>query len=225
MAAAGALADSAAAATSAHSTLFYASPDLAVWVGLQRPQVGPQHVLRGGAGELDSLMAGATSPFTGTLLAVVDGDTHDVESWFDRHAYRSLAVTGADAGLVVYGFPAAPLAQIPAAASWQDLQLPGLRSHLHTQAGLVLPLETALTGNLDPSRKLSYRLVGPDGAVLAAADRALAPTDRFGLLVPPATPPGVYNVVALLYDAQTQAVLADRSGNGEVVLFRVSVDQ
>jgi hypothetical protein len=223
MQAAAAVSAAIAAAASSHSTLLYASPALAVWVGMQAPQPAPERILQGGQEELAALAA--TGVLTGTLLAVTDGDTHDVESWLDARAYRSLAVGGDRAALVAYGFPSAPLVETGATAAWDGLQMTALSSHLQTQGGLVLPLEPSFDGNLDPNRKLSYRLQDAGGAVLAASDRALAPTDRFGLFVPPATPPGVYNVVALLYDAQTQAVLADRSGNGEVILFRVSVDQ
>ncbi|MEO8084387.1 MAG: glycosyltransferase family 39 protein [Ardenticatenales bacterium] len=73
-----------------------------------------------------------------------------------------------------------------------------------------------------PARRphnVSVRLLAPDGTIVAHADRAPAagavPTtawtpgdsivDRHGLLVPAATPPGIYHLALILYDAETLA--------------------
>ncbi len=79
--------------------------------------------------------------------------------------------------------------------------------------------------------KVSLRLVAPDGTVVAAADRpadeATAPmsqwpigqpvTDRQGLVVPEALPPGTYRLEAILYQGANLASVATWGGPAVVV--------
>ena len=110
-------------------------------------------------------------------------------------------------------------------AAWPDLSLTSLRMDPLVAPGQVLPLAITVDGSFDRGLKVSGRLQAPDGTVLASHDRVLAPADRFGLFVPPDTPPGTYDVVAIVYDPATMEQVPDVNGAEVVVLTTVRVQE
>lgn len=72
--------------------------------------------------------------------------------------------------------------------------------------------------------KGSYRLLNANGDVVAQLDRDVAPESRFGLFVPPDTPPGIYTVAVTVYDPATLAPVAPENGNTLTPLFEVPVE-
>lgn len=207
-------------AWSAHATLVYASADEAVWVGIHDPAASPVQILD--AAEPAALAT--LAELQDTVLIVWDHQAGVLQSWLDEHAYRTYEVGDDFAAVAIYGRPTQALQPIPAAVTWPDLQLSRLQSHPTVQPGQVLPLAVEWQGTVPASFKLSFRLLGQDGTVIASHDRPLLPSDRFGLFVPPQTPAGAYALVAVLYDANTLTNQADQTGNEAPVLGTVQVE-
>ena len=214
-----AVAEAIRAAWSPHGSLIYADSDLAVWVGLHGLPTERLRVLDEAAAHPDE----ALSPIYDTLFVVSDVDSAPLLDWLNSHAYHASA-TGSDfAGLDIYGRPQEPLVDAAVGATWPGLTLSELRSLATVAPGQVLPLELAWDGAIDPRLKVSLRLIGKDGAILASHDHPILPQDRLGLFVPPATAPGSYQVVAVVYDAQTLEPVPDTNNTTNVPIMTVTV--
>jgi len=215
------VADAIVQAWSPHASLIYANSDLAVWVGIHDPAAARVHVLRGD----DALDASTLDPLDDTLLVVWDHNAAGLAAWMDEHAYRTTEVGDDFASVAIYGRPQTPLRDLPVQVEWPDSALVGLRTLTTLAPGQVLPIETRFAELPADALKLSVRLVGRDGAVVASHDRPLAADDHFGLFVPPNTAPGDYDLVALLYDPATATVLESRDGGSSAQLVVIHVTE
>lgn len=219
VASARAVAEAVQAAWSDQARLLYASPDLAVWVGMHDPAAERVEVLPAGSTRAPASLAAAEP----TLLVVIDYTNQALEGWLDAHAYRA-AMTGDDfAELVIYGKAAEPLTSLPVDASWDETRLASLHTNREIQPGQVLPVELAFSGATGPETSISLRLLALDGAVIASHDLPLADASRLGLFVPPQTPPGSYHLAAVIYDATTMATMADQNGATPTLLAVIRI--
>lgn len=215
----GVVADAIRAAWSPHASLTYANPDLAVWVGMHDPArervqiLDPEKAV--GVAEFDGLMD--------TQLVVWNHDAGALQQWFDEHGYRAYEVGNDFAAVAVYGLPTQPLQPLTPAAAWADFRIEQVATTPALQAGQVLPITLVVTGTLPPGTKVSLRLLDAQGTMLASHDRFLQAQDRLGLLIPPLTLPGAYQVVAVVYDEATLLPLPDRDDATATPLFTVTV--
>jgi hypothetical protein len=104
------------------------------------------------------------------------------------------------------------LQALAALSPWAALDLAALRSQAQVAPGEVLPVELEMSAASATPLKLSVRLLAPDGTVVAQNDVPVEPALRLGLLVPPGTPSGEYKLGAVLYDPETLAEVATRTG-------------
>lgn len=207
------------------ATLVYASPDLAVLVGRYDPAAAPLIVLQ-------SEGADGTAPLDavrGTVLAVLSPGQQDVTAWLDEHGYLALKTDGEDGWVSAYGIPDAPLAPLSVDVGWRGTRVASLESIDEVQPGDAIPVRvtTESGAGTGEALKWSVRLVDAAGNVLASNDRPFGPPDKFGVFVPPETPPGSYRVIALAYDPATlEPIAAEASqtaGQTEATLFEVVV--
>ena len=109
-------------------------------------------------------------------------------------------------------------------ANWPDVDIIGLKSFEAVSPGEVLPIETAIEGELSTESKISVRVLDENGAAIATHDRPfIAPTDRFGLFIPPDTQPGTYNVVAVRYEPSSGMIMPTATGEESAFLMGIVV--
>lgn len=205
------------------STILYASPELAVWVGQFDP-AGEMYVL---PADWNASEAALLGDLEGTVVAVVDGETKALEEWLDQNLTRALALGDGAPSAVVYGVGSESREAVLLEGRWDSaaLDVAPLASPVDAQAGAVIPIAAAIDGAEGAENvKWSVRLVDDVGNVLAANDRPLVAGDRFGLLVPANTAPGAYRVVARLYDGESLAAIPAPDGRDELSLFEVQVE-
>lgn len=206
-------------AWSSHASLVYATGDLAVWVGMHDPSRARVQVL-----PADRKLAEKNlSDLNDTLLVVLNHEESKLEAWLDQHAYRTIEIGDDFAAVAIYGRPPAPLQNFPTHAAWQDMHLSTVKTYAHIAPGQVLPLETKVEGGMNATAKMSVRLLARDGAIVASHDRPVLAADRFGLFVPPTTPPGVYQLVMLVYQPESGAPFANQLGKDTTPLLTVNV--
>jgi 4-amino-4-deoxy-L-arabinose transferase-like glycosyltransferase len=180
--------------------LIYSTPDVAVWVGIHDPVQSPVKVLDPANGNLEDQFP----QLEGTAFVVFDQSSLPLETWLDQHAYRGDDAGNDDAWVVVYGFAQSLPDLATTTPQWENATaLTSLRALPSVQAGEVLPVEIEMSTMVDAGYKLSLRLVASDNTVIASQDRLLDETMRFGLFVPPATQAGSYQLIVVLYDAET----------------------
>lgn len=201
-----------------HSTLVYTGLDRAAWIARADPPAG-RTVL---AFDADGLDAQALEPLTGTLFVVLEPDAAKAVRRLDSQAYKVLDVGGDFVWVSVYGKPNRPLAPVEVTAAWPGHTLEALGTLTTLAPGEVIPLAVRFAGSTG-ELKWSVRLLDGEGNVVAANDRALTPADRFGLLVPPATTPGVYMLVAVAYDPATLVPVPADDGGDVVYLTDITV--
>ena len=76
---------------------------------------------------------------------------------------------------------------------------------------------------MDGSHKLSVRLLDPTGAVKAQSDERLGPQMHLELELAGDAKPGIFQLVVVLYDPETQAPFPDATGNFMTVLSEIEV--
>ncbi|GIK74050.1 MAG: hypothetical protein BroJett021_30380 [Chloroflexota bacterium] len=180
--------------------LIYSTPDVAVWVGIHDPVQSPVRVLDPTNGNLEDQFPQPE----GTAFVVFDQASLQLETWLDQHAYRGDDAGNDDAWVVVYGFAHSLPDLATTTPQWENATaLTSLRTLPSIQAGEVLPVEIEMSTIVDAGYKLSLRLVASDNTVVASQDRSLDKTMRFGLFAPPATQAGSYQLIVVLYDAET----------------------
>jgi 4-amino-4-deoxy-L-arabinose transferase-like glycosyltransferase len=219
MASAQTVAEAVTAAWSRHAQLLYATPDLAVWVGMHDPAPGRIRVLN--AGESIALADLPNGPIT--WLLVTDAKSQRLESLFDATYYRAGAIGDDFAALVIYGATHHPLTNVAVSASWGAVRLSALHSHPTIEPGQVLPVEIAMNGEIASELKISARLITADGAVIASHDFPLTTDNRFGLFVPPQTPPGRYHLALVVYEGLSLAVIPDQRGATPTLLTTIRI--
>ncbi len=206
---------------SEHATLVYTGLDRAAWVSRADPPNG-RTVLAFSAEGLD---ADALEPLSGTLFVVLELDAAKAVRRLNQQAFKVAEAGGDYVWAAVYGKPNRPLESVALAGggvAWLGHKLESLETLTTLQPGEVIPLDVRFAegaGDL----KWSVRLVDGAGTVVTASDRPIAPSDRFGLLVPPETPPGDYALVAVAYEPATLEPIATNDGRAEVQLATVRV--
>jgi 4-amino-4-deoxy-L-arabinose transferase-like glycosyltransferase len=206
-----------------HATLVYTGLDRGGWVARANPPNGPAVLAFDEAG----LDASAIEPLNGTLFVVLQPGTEKVVRRLNQQAYKVAEAGGDYLWAAVYGKPARPLEVLDTealAASWQGHAIAELRTLTTLQPGEVIPLDVRFALPADEETlKWSVRLVDGEGNIVAVSDRALAPADRFGLLVPPATPPGRYALVAVAYEPATLDNVPTDDGRESLQLAEITV--
>ena len=182
------------------ANLVFDSGDTAVWVGLHNLRadkvVIPQTEGKTGLAPLRDLQ--------GTIFFVARHDTTTRAAVADN-SYLAKILQSGDTTLEVYGRPTQPLADLPVAAPWSEIEFTEVRGLRGVQQGEVLPLEFHVKNLAGRPLKLSLRLLDAQGHVVAQND---VPADsgepvRLGLFVPPGVAPGNYQLAAVLYDPDT----------------------
>ena len=220
---AAAVVEMARAGWSDHATLVYTGLDRAAWVSRADPPAGRTLL----AFDADGLTVDALEPLTGTLFVVLEHDAAKAVRRLDAQAYKVAEVGGDYVWASIYGKPERALERVAlrdGGSMWQAHALEELTTLTTLQAGEVIPVDARFNMPASASNlKWSLRLVDSDGSVLAASDRPIVPADRFGLLVPPQTPPGAYALVAVAYDPATLAPVPTDDGRAQVDLTEITV--
>ena len=203
---------------SEHATLVYTGLDRAAWISRADPPAERSVLAFDAAG----LTVDALAPLTGTLFVVLEPDMGKAVRRLDAEAYKVADAGGDFVWVSVYGKPDRPLEPVAVEAAWRGHMLEALQTLVTLRPGEVIPLDVRFAGSTG-DLKWSVRLVAGDGTIVAASDRVLAPSDRFGLLIPPATAPGVYALVAVAYDPATLAPIPADDGRDTVRLTEISV--
>ena len=206
-------------AWSPHASLLYANPNMAVWVGIHDLPTERMAVLDGDARVNPEQLAAQED----TLLVVWPYRSHNLSAWMEQNAYRAGEIGDESAAVAIFGRPREAPVPLDAAAAWPAVELTSLRTHPTVAPGQVLPIEVEFASADGQDLKISVRLMGQDGAVIASNDRVLAPADRLGLFVPPATAPGAYTLAAIVYDPATMEVVADKDGASPSILTEIHV--
>lgn len=218
------LAEMVARSDSAAATVVYASPDLALWVGMLDP--APRRAI-----VIDARQPAARDKLpapAGTWLVIWDEATSTtLRPWLDEAGYRAGEVGDATAAVAVYGFPAQTPGAVEVTARWPDGEIATLHTLPALTGGEVLPVELTYRGAIEPDAKLSLRLLDAQGQVIASQDFPLAPTMRAGLFAPPdvvtGAAAGTAQLVAVRYDGATGAVQADTAGNSPTLLTTLAL--
>jgi mannosyltransferase len=151
-----------------------------------------------------------------------------VESWLNEHAYEALDEWYGNVRLVLYATPPAegaavvqPIdAQLGASIQLQRALLGG-RSVVAGDV-LTLTLDWSATADIERRYKVFVQLLSPGNQLIAQRDAEPGgghkPTDtwepgstvvdRYGLWIPPGTPPAAYRLIVGMYDPQSGQRLA-----------------
>ncbi|MCB0047838.1 MAG: phospholipid carrier-dependent glycosyltransferase [Caldilineaceae bacterium] len=108
-------------------------------------------------------------------------------------------------------------------ARWDENGIVSIEHPAQMQAGRPLALSMTAQGVTDGRVKISLRLENEAGEVIAQQDKDLDAEMRFSLQTKAVSKPGLYRIIAILYNAQTLAPLADDNGHTEVVLSEVTL--
>ena len=201
------------------ATLIFGDRDVALWVGIH--DLSADHVLlpERGSGAYPKPL----DELTGTLFVVSRYDNHALDQ-LGSDAYFAREVQSGDTRLDVFGRSTKPLIDLNPASPWDEVTITALRSLTRLSPGQVLPLELEASSQSDRPLKLSLRLVGGDGNVVAQNDVIADGSLRLGLLIPPDTLPGSYTLGAVLYDAETVTDLLTRNGDAMGALTQIEIN-
>jgi hypothetical protein len=161
---------------------------------------------------------------TDTIFVVSRYD-HTTRDQIVQNGYFARTVTSGDTTLDVVGRPRQPLQTLTSASPWNEVSIDGVRSLTESAPGAVLPVEMALTPQGETPLKLSVRLLASDGVVVAQNDVPADSSVKFGLLIPPNTPAGVYTLGAVLYDPATLAELSTQDGEVLGAIAQITVGE
>jgi len=204
------------------TTCIYADAAVAVWLGRFDLPCHPIVLANGWNHDAEERLGG----LKGTVFDIGNDDDSELRGWLDAHGYKAGEI-GLDYDYVaIYGMIDMPLMEVSVDVMWDvvAITLAEVRTHLHTNAGAVIPLETSFAGvDGTTATKWSVRLEDETGTVFAASDRPVLAQDRFGLLVPAHVTAGEYRVVARLYDEATLAPISSTTGVVDVPLFTVTI--
>jgi hypothetical protein len=104
-----------------------------------------------------------------------------------------------------------------------DSELATVRSVERSAAGDIIPVTPTWNVGSTPL-KASYRLLDGTGTVIFQIDRDIVPESTFGLLVPSATPTGIYTVAVTVYDPATGTPIPSDNGDTLVSFMQVQVE-
>ncbi len=206
---------------SKHAQLVYTGVDRAAWLSRANPPETSAVLAFTDKGLAWDLIA----PLTGTLFVVLDQDAGKAVRRLDAQAYKVAEAGGDYLWVSIYGMPDGPLESqdmTTASVAWQGRTLHALSTLTTLGAGEVIPLDVRF-GGATGALRWSVRLIDGAGQQVASSDRTLAAEDRFGLLIPPNTAPGVYTLEALAYDAATLAPVPADDGRALVELAAITV--
>ena len=202
------------------TTVFLSTPDTATWVGIHDLTARNILVGDGTAATMDRLLRDRT----GTIIAVTRYDTPEVQDYLRARADYGAEFTAGEFTATLFGRPDRALTPLDLAATWDDVTIDGGRGLATVAPGALLPLELDVRGQVDGTRKFSFRLVAPDGAVVAQRDEVVQPTVRTALFVPPTAAPGTYTLAAVLYDPADLTPIPDVAGETEPALGEIAVE-
>lgn len=201
------------------TTVFLSTPDTAAWVGIH--DLHATDILVGDG--TPETMARLLGDRQGTLIAVTRYDTSEVQQALRASSYHVAEFTAGEFTATLFGRPDRELSTLTVADVWDEVAVSNARGLAPVAPGEVLPLEIDLTGRVDGGLKLSFRLVAPDGTVVAQRDESVLPHISTALLVPPGAAPGAYTLAAVLYDPGTMEPVVDRTGEAQPALVEISV--
>ncbi len=206
---------------SPRSTLAYATPETAVWLGTQALPPDEHAIIPAGGGDLK---AGDLAGIGRTLIVASRYRTSDFQAWLDRQFRYIAEVRSGEFAASLYGNLDHPLAPVAVDAAWPELSIASLSTWPEVRPGDALPVDARLAGRLDGTWKISARLVDGSGTVLWQQDTSAAGEDvALTLFVPPGTPPGEYTLDFVVYNATTQEVAADAAGRSTTPLATIKV--
>ncbi len=205
---------------SERATLFISNADTATWVGIHDLVADDIRIPR--AGETIEDLLG--EEVRGTIMAVTRYDTTDVQNWLRSNSDYVTEIGDGEFRLSIFGRPERPLEELPLLSRWEEVAVDELRSFATVAPGEALPIELDLSGQTDGSRKLSVRLISPEGDAIAQRDVVVEESVRLALLVPPDAAPGAYTLAAILYDGVTGETFADLNGEELTPLATLTID-
>jgi 4-amino-4-deoxy-L-arabinose transferase-like glycosyltransferase len=205
---------------SPHATLVFGDRDVAVWLAAQN--LTADRVLMPASD--DGAFSEPLDSLTDTIFVVSRYD-HTTRDQIVQNGYFARTVTSGDTTLDVVGRPRQPLQTLTSASPWNEVSIDGVRSLTESAPGAVLPVEMALTPQGETPLKLSVRLLASDGVVVAQNDVSADSSVKFGLLIPPNTPAGVYTLGAVLYDPATLAELSTQDGEVLGAIAQITVGE
>jgi hypothetical protein len=200
------------------ATLVFGDADVALWTGLHDLRAD-RILLPDGQGTYSPPL----NELDGTIF-VVSRYKQDARDAIGADSYFARELASGDTVLDVYGRPAAPLVELPAANPWAEVTVTRLATLPAVQRGAVLPVELDVAPVGETPLKLSVRLVNEAGEVVAQNDVLAAAGTRLGLLVPPDVAAGTYTLGAVLYDPATLTDRLTRAGEhlGQLAAIEVS---
>ncbi|MCB0072255.1 MAG: glycosyltransferase family 39 protein [Caldilineaceae bacterium] len=206
--------------TGPETTVFLSTPDTATWVGIHDLTARTVLVGDGTAATMDRLLRDRT----GTIIAVTRYDTPEVQDYLRARADYGAEFTAGEFTATLFGRPERALAPLDLAGTWDEVTIDGGRGLATVAPGALLPLEFDVSGRVDGTLKFSFRLVAPDGTVVAQRDEVAQSTVRTALFVPPTAAPGTYTLAAVLYDPADLTPIPDTTGETEPVLGEIAVE-
>lgn len=205
---------------SGHATLFISNADTATWVGIHDLAADDIRVPRAGETLEDLLGADARE----VIMAVTRYDTADVQAWLRGNSRFITEIGDGEFRLSLFARPVRPLDALPVRSAWEAVSVDELRSYAAVAPGEALPVDLALSGQTDGTRKLSVRLMDAAGNAVWQRDVTAEPDVSLTLLVPPDALPGAHTLRAVLYDGATGETFADRTGEEAALLTEVMVE-
>jgi len=210
---------------SAGGTLYFTDADTALWVaihdlGIDFSDPNSRLILpESSETPVDEALAGVTGP----IVAVSRYRTPEVIEWLHGHGYVALEVGEGEFRATVATIPDAPLDEISADSTWEEVTVDAVRSLSTIAVGNVLPLDLSFGGRNDGSLKMSLRLRDGSGTDVAQQDVTVLPAARAALWLPAALPPGNYTLGGILYDPATLAPMPDRLGSDFSAIATITV--
>ncbi|MBK8046217.1 MAG: hypothetical protein IPK16_03260 [Anaerolineales bacterium] len=118
---------------------------------------------------------------------------------------------------------APPPQPIQVTAQWPEVSLVAMRTHTNPSIGTALPVEMEWSGTPARAAKVSLRLIGTDGTLVAQQDVSLQPEMKVSLFVPPDAVPGDYALYMMVYDSDTLDPVRTLDGQDLIITTPVQV--
>ncbi len=174
------------------------------------------------ADAVDVQRALAQSGSDSAFVVLADTPSPAVE-WLNAHWVKALEVGDAHMALAIYGRPSQALVEHAIASRRGEVTIDRARAPGQAKPGSVIQVELDMNAPQENSRKVSIRLVDPQGNVVAQNDQVTEDHLTAGLFLPPDLETGRYSIVAIPYDAATGIPLANETAKPEVLLAEIMV--
>jgi hypothetical protein len=203
------------------AALLIPNRELATWVGIGGLSDALSNATIVIAEQADSTAAEFRD--ASVIFAVLDRYTQPLRESLAQVAVQSLEVGDENLSLVVYGRRSDKALAYSVAQSRDDTEIAQVIAPSQVRAGQVIVLDLDMQGNLPETRRVSLRVVDPEGNSIAQIDRTVADSVTAALLIPPDTAPGSYSLIAILYDLPDMAPLTEGDAPPEIKLMEVEV--